>query len=73
MAIRAELRRMRPPNKPSSFTIVSADEARRVTGLDSAQLRALPTVQPLVRVFADGRREDAFRVPNALLVVAVRS
>jgi hypothetical protein len=58
---------MRSLNKPSLFSIVSAEEARRVTGLDSAQLRALPSVQPLVRVFADGRREQAFRVPNTLL------
>jgi hypothetical protein len=60
-------------NKPSSFSIVSADEARRVTGLDSAQLRALPSVQPLVRVYADGRREQAFRLPNALLEAAETS
>jgi hypothetical protein len=64
---------VRPFNKASSFSIVSADEARRVTGLDSAQLRALPSVQQLVRLFADGRREQAFRVPNALLEAAETS
>jgi hypothetical protein len=67
MAIHADVRRVRSLNKPSLFSIVSADEARQVTGLDSAQLRALPSVQPLVRVFADGRREDAFRLPKTLL------
>jgi hypothetical protein len=55
-------------NKPSPFTIVSATEASRVTGLDEGQLRALSNVQPLVRLFADGRRELAFRMPNELLV-----
>jgi hypothetical protein len=58
---------MRPFTKPSSFSIVSAAQARRVTGLDDRQLRALPSVQPLVRRFADGRRELAFRLPTELL------
>jgi hypothetical protein len=58
---------MRPFSKPSSFSIVSATEAQRVTGLDLGQLRALPRVQPLVRRFADGRRELAFRLPTELL------
>ena len=58
---------MRPFNKPSLFSIVSATEARRVTGLDDGQLRALPRVQPLVRRFADGRRELAYRLPTELL------
>jgi hypothetical protein len=58
---------MRPFNKPPSFSIVSATQARRVTGLDDGQLRALPSVQALVRLFADGRREVAFRLPTALL------
>jgi hypothetical protein len=61
---------MRPLNKPSSFSIVSAKEARRVTGLDDGQIRALPGVQPLIRLFADGRRELAFRLPTELLVAA---
>jgi hypothetical protein len=67
MTLRADMRSVRPIDKPTSFRIVSADEARKVTGLDLAQLRALPTVQPLIRVFADGRREQAFRLPNELL------
>jgi hypothetical protein len=61
---------VRPFNKPSSFSIVSAREAQRVTGLDDGQIRALPRVQPLVRLFADGRRELAFRLPTELLVAA---
>jgi hypothetical protein len=62
---------MRPFNKPASFTIVSASEARRMTGLDEGQLRALSNVQPLVRLFSDGRRELAFRIPIELLAPAV--
>lgn len=58
---------MRPFMKPSSFSIVSATHARRVTGLDDRQLSALPNVQPLVRRFADGRRELSFRLPTELL------
>ena len=72
MTLRADMRSVRPINKPSSFRIISAEEARKVTGLDPAQLRALPTVQQLVRVFADGRREQAFRLPNELLEGAER-
>jgi hypothetical protein len=64
--------RMRPITKPSSFSIVSATHARRVTGLDDRQLKALPSVQPLVRRFADGRRELAFRLPTELLEDADR-
>ena len=48
---------------PAAFTIVSLDEARRLTGLDLRQLRALRGVQALTRVYADGRREDALRLP----------
>jgi hypothetical protein len=58
---------MRPFNKPAPFTIVSATEASRLTGLDERQLRALSNVQPLVRRFSDGRRELAFRMPKELL------
>jgi hypothetical protein len=61
---------MRPFGKPSSFSIISAAEAQRVTGLDAGQLRALPRVQPLVRLFAGGGRELAFRLPTELLAAA---
>lgn len=61
---------MRPFSKPSPFSIVSATEARRLTGLDDRQIRALPRVQPLVRRFADGRRELAYRLPTELLLAA---
>jgi hypothetical protein len=52
---------------PSTFTILSLDEARRRTGLDAGQLRALKGVEALTRVYADGRREDALRLPLDVL------
>ncbi|MFN2469584.1 MAG: hypothetical protein ABR583_01045 [Gaiellaceae bacterium] len=61
---------MRSFNAPPLFTILSADEARRVTGLDATQLRALPSVQMLKRTLPDGRREDCFRLPTELLTPA---
>ena len=51
----------------ADFTIISVDEARRVTGLESAELRELRQVQQLTRVFADGRKEPALRLPTELL------
>jgi hypothetical protein len=48
----------------------AAQQALLVTGLDDGQIRALPGVQPLIRLFADGRRELAFRLPTELLVAA---
>ncbi len=57
---------MRPWNT-RAFSIVSVEEAEKIIGLGPAEIRALPSVQPLVRVFADGRRERAFRLPTELL------
>ncbi len=51
----------------SMFTILSEDDAQQATGLDTAHILDLPSVQSLVRTFADGREELAFRVPNELL------
>jgi hypothetical protein len=58
---------MSPFRAPADFTIISVDEARRVTGLGSAELRELRQVQQLTRVFADGRKESALRLPTELL------
>jgi hypothetical protein len=59
--------RFRPP---ADFAILTVEEARRLTGLDAAQLQAAAQVQLLTRVFADGRKEQALRVPRALLIDA---
>ena len=57
---------MRPYNT-RAFSILSVEDAERITGLASAEIRALPSVQVLTRVFADGRSERALRVPTELL------
>ena len=59
---------MRPANTPATFVIVSLDEALRRTGLSQAELRAERNVQPLTRMLPGGRREDAVRLPTAMLV-----
>ena len=58
----------RRPQAPSAFAIVAIGDARRLTGLDAAELQAVVQVQLLTRVFADGREEAAYRVPRALLL-----
>jgi hypothetical protein len=58
---------MSPFRPNADFTIISLDEARRVTGLGSAELREFARVQQLTRVFADGRKEPALRLPTELL------
>jgi hypothetical protein len=58
-------RRIQPP---SPFTIVAAGDVKRLTGLDAAQLKAESQVQLLTRGFADGRTEEAYRVPRTLLL-----
>jgi hypothetical protein len=45
------------------YRIVSIDEARERTGLEPTERLQLPGVQALTRTFADGRREEALRVP----------
>jgi hypothetical protein len=52
--------------EPWRYRIVSVDEARERTGLEPAELLRLPGVQTLTRTFADGRQEDALRVPVEL-------
>ena len=60
MLPKSETMRFKPP---AAFTIVSLTEARRRTGLDARELRALRGAQALTRVYADGRREEALRLP----------
>jgi len=45
------------------FRIVSVEQARRETGLTVTELVELPETELLTRVFADGRREKAIRLP----------
>ena len=52
------------------FAIVLTADARKLTGLDAAELEATSQVQALTCVTADGRREPALRVPRALLLDA---
>ena len=53
---------------PSLFTIMPVADARKLTGLDAAELQEASQVQLLTRVGADGKREEALRVPNELLL-----
>lgn len=48
------------------FAIVSVEEARSLTGLGPEHLCALGA-EELTRVFVDGRREQALRVPAELV------
>ena len=46
-----------------AFRVWSVEEAVRETGLTFEELLALPDVQLLTREFADGRTEEAIRMP----------
>ncbi len=50
------------------FTLVALADAERVTGLLPEELRRLHGVQAVTRIYADGRREEALRVPSELVV-----
>jgi hypothetical protein len=52
------------------FTLVPLADAERSTGRSSEELRALHGVQVVTRIYADGSREEALRVPSELVVVA---
>jgi len=56
----------RPAPRPR-YVLVSVNEARKTTGLTSVQLRSLRGTQTVTRIFADGRRETALRLPAELL------
>lgn len=48
-----------------AFRVVSIEQAKKETGLSFKQLLALPDVELLTREFADGRSEEALRMPVA--------
>ena len=54
------------PKGWSGFRLVSVEQARAETGLTLEQLLKLPEVELLTRVYADGRREEALRMPRDL-------
>jgi hypothetical protein len=50
-------------NRGPGFRVVSIEQARKETGLTFEQLLELPDVELLTRVFEDGRKEEAIRLP----------
>jgi hypothetical protein len=50
-------------NQGPGFRVVSIEQARKETGLTFEKLLELPDVELLMRVFADGHREEAIRLP----------
>jgi hypothetical protein len=50
------------------FALVSLADAKRLTGHSAEELRAIPSVQAVMRIYPDGSREEALRVPSELLV-----
>ena len=59
---------MRRIERPSLYALVPLKDARQLTGMNADELHAAAHVQLLTRVFADGRTEEAFRVPRTLLL-----
>ncbi|TMJ93030.1 MAG: hypothetical protein E6G67_13645 [Actinobacteria bacterium] len=57
----------RPSGPKPRFVPVDVVEARRLTGLTTAQLLSLPGTQSVRRVFPGGRREAALRLPAELV------
>jgi hypothetical protein len=49
------------------YALVTVAEARDGTGLERDELIALPGVEAFTRIYADGRREEALRVPAELV------
>jgi hypothetical protein len=52
------------------FTLVALADAERVTGLSPEQLRKAHGVQVVTRIYPDGSREEALRVPTELILEA---
>ena len=50
------------------FRLVSLDDAERLTGRSLEELRETHGVQTVTRIFADGSRQEALRVPRELVV-----
>ena len=49
------------------FALVSLADAEKLTGHSADELRDVSGVQTVTRIFADGSREVALRVPSELL------
>jgi hypothetical protein len=50
------------------FLLVAFGDAERLTGRSPEELREIHGVQTVTRIYADGSREEALRVPRELLV-----
>lgn len=50
------------------FRLVSLADAERLTGHTPEELRELHGVQTVTRIYADGSREEALRVPSELVI-----
>ena len=49
------------------FTLVTLADAEQMTGHSPQELREVDGVQTVTRIYADGSREEALRVPSELL------
>jgi hypothetical protein len=49
------------------FTLVSLEDAERLTGMLPEELLEVHGVQTVTRIYADGTREEALRVPSELV------
>jgi hypothetical protein len=52
------------------FTLVSFADAERLTGMSPEELQEVHGVQTVTRIYADGRREEALRVPSEIVAGA---
>lgn len=50
------------------FRLVALADAERLTGRSAEELREIHGVQTVTRIYADGSREEALRVPVELVV-----
>jgi hypothetical protein len=50
------------------FTLVPLADAKRLTGRSAEELRGLHGVQAVTRIYVDGSREEALRVPSEIVV-----
>lgn len=50
------------------FRLVALADAKRLTGRSVEELRAIHGVQTVTRIYADGSREEALRVPRELFL-----
>ena len=57
-------------SKKGLYRLVPLADAEHVTGYSPDDLRGLHGVQVVTRIYADGSREEALRVPSNLLLEA---